>query len=251
MSENPSPLKCRTCGQSFTRSQKPCGGWRIAFDKRPPSTICKVHIGSALCRWEVIKQRRQLWRKIAPFFQGKPAAFLTLVPPKRLVAFDKLIKLNLENEKRAMRRWLRNKLRKGTVLVSIFDISLVDDQTGDQWVRYWVPHFHVLVAGMAAAELRKDCRQLYRATKEVRRPVHIRDAPTPKNALSYSLKHIDDIYGDSIFRRVTGSGKRGHRKQRLKREERETLRKFMIQNPFRFYLYLKGFRLPGEKGPRK
>src|SRR3954468_12149881 len=114
MSKDPSLLKCRTCSQSFARSKKPCGGWRIAFNKKPPSAICKSHRGSGLCRWEVHKFRWHLWKKIAPFFQGTPAAFLTLVPPRRLIAFDQLASINLENEKRAMRRMLRNALPKGT-----------------------------------------------------------------------------------------------------------------------------------------
>ncbi len=242
MSENPSPLKCRTCGQSFTRSQKPGGGWRIAFDKKPPSTICKAHIGSALCRWEVHKQRRQLRRKIAPFFQGKPASFLTLVPPQRLVAYDQLTKLNLENEKRAMRRVLRKALPKDTVLVSVFDISLADDATSGASVRHWVPHFHVLVAGVTAAELRKACRHLYRGTKKVRRPIHVRDAPTPKNGLNYALKHIDDVNGDTIFSQATGSGNRSSRRRWLKKEERALLKEFVSRNSLSTYLYLKGFR---------
>ncbi len=56
-----------------------------------------------------------------------------------------------------------------------------------------MPHFHVVVAGMDAGELKKTCRKLYVATMEVEEPVHIKDAPTPKNALFYSLKHIDDL----------------------------------------------------------
>ena len=102
----------------------PDGGWRIAFAKKPPSTTCRSHQGSALCRWEVHKLRRELWKKVAPVFNGQPAAFLTMVPPQRLVAYDQVADINLENEKRAMRRVLRNTLSKATVLVGILDISL-------------------------------------------------------------------------------------------------------------------------------
>jgi hypothetical protein len=60
----------------------------------------------------VNKQRRELWEKVAPFFDGKPTAYLTLVPPQRLVGFDQLASFNSENEKRAMRRALQNALLK-------------------------------------------------------------------------------------------------------------------------------------------
>ena len=174
MPRNPLKLKCRTCGQSFAATKKPDGAWRIAFDKKPPSTTCKSHRGSALCRWEVHKQRRKLWKKVAHAFEGRPAAFLTLVPPHRLVAFDQIGSINLENEKRAMRRVLRNALPKATVLVSIFDISLADDTTGGDRSRYWVPHFHVVVAGMAAPALKKACCKLYKATEEVEEPHQVK-----------------------------------------------------------------------------
>ena len=159
------------------------GRWHTAFNKKPPSITCRSHIGSGLCRWEVQKQRRKLWKELAPFFDGQPAAFLTMVPPHRLVAYDRVADINLENEKRAMRRVLRNALPEGTVLVSTFDISLIDDTTGEDRLRYWVPHFHVLVAGMNASNLRKACRKLYKATEEVREPHQVTNSPTPKNAL--------------------------------------------------------------------
>ncbi len=106
------------------------GGWHIAFDKKPRSTTCRSHIGSALCRWEVQERRRELWEKVAPFFDGRPAAFLTMVPPHRLVADHQVADIDLENEKREMRRMLRKVLPRDTVVVSIFDISLADDTTG-------------------------------------------------------------------------------------------------------------------------
>jgi hypothetical protein len=84
----------------------------------------------------VHKQRRQLWRKIVLIFWRKPAAFLTLVPLGRLVAFDQLASVNLENEKRAMRRVLLKALPKCMVLVSIFAISATDDTAGDDRLRY-------------------------------------------------------------------------------------------------------------------
>src|SRR5215210_4892348 len=117
MPKNSAQLKCRTCSQSFAARKMLDGGWRIAFDKKPPSTTCRSHRGSALCRWEVNKQRRELWKKVAPFFHGRQAAYLTLVPPRRLVGFDQVAEINLENEKRAMRRMLRNVLPKATVVV--------------------------------------------------------------------------------------------------------------------------------------
>lgn len=47
----------------------------MACSENPPATTCEAHIGSALCRWEVQKQRRDLWEKVAPVFDGRPAAF--------------------------------------------------------------------------------------------------------------------------------------------------------------------------------
>src|SRR4028118_307223 len=123
----PLKLKCRTCRQSFATTRMLDGRWHTAFNKKPPSITCRSHIGSGLCRWEVQKQRRKLWKELAPFFDGQPAAFLTMVPPHRLVAFHWVADINLENEKRAMRRVLRNALPEGTVLVSTFDIGLIDD----------------------------------------------------------------------------------------------------------------------------
>ena len=145
---------------------------------------------------------------------------------------------------------LRKTLPKATVVVSIFDISLADDTTGDGRLRYWVPHFHAVVAGMAAGELKKACRKLYEATKEVEEPVHIKDAPTPKNALYYSLKHIDDVGADAIYRQVVGSGNRGSRPRRLKAEERRLLEGFVRKNPLGTYIYLKGFTHPGQNGKK-
>lgn len=246
MPTKPLQLPCRTCSEKFATSKMPDGGWRIAIDQMPPSATCEAHPGSALCRREVHKQRRELWEMVAPAFDGRPAAFLTMVPPRRLVAYDQVAAINLENEKRAVRRVLRNALPKGTVLVGMFDISLTDDQTGDTRVRYWVPHFHALVAGITAPDLKKTCRQLYKATKEVRRPIHIREATTPRGALDYSLKHIDDVYADTSFRQVVGSGIRGSRRRRLKAEEWKLLEGFTQQNPLGTYVFLMGFRCPGQ-----
>src|SRR4051794_6059815 len=67
-------LRSKLCQEQ----KEPFEGWHNAFIRKPPSPICKAHRGSALCRWEMHKQRRKLWRKIAPSFQGRPAAFLTL-----------------------------------------------------------------------------------------------------------------------------------------------------------------------------
>ena len=86
MPKDSTQLKCRTCGQCFDATRMLDGGWHIAFNEKPPSATCRSHIGSALCRWEVQKQRRKLWEQVALFFDGRPAAFLTMVPPRRLVA---------------------------------------------------------------------------------------------------------------------------------------------------------------------
>ena len=86
MPKDSTQLKCRTCSQRFAASRMLDGGWHIAFDKEPPSATCRSHIGSALCRWEVQKLRQKLWEQVAPFFDGRPAVFLTMVPPRRLVA---------------------------------------------------------------------------------------------------------------------------------------------------------------------
>src|SRR5690349_19168175 len=97
----PKKLKCRTCKRSFCAVKRADGSYRIKFLDNPPAADCSKHIGSGLCQWEVNKRRQQLWNKVAPTFEGKPAAFLTAVPPHRIVPFDKLSKLKLEDEKRA------------------------------------------------------------------------------------------------------------------------------------------------------
>ena len=112
MPKDSAQLKCRTCHQSFAATRMLDGGWHIAFDKKPPSTTCRSHIGSALCRWEVQEQRRKLWEQVARAFDGRPAAFLTMVPLRRLVAYDQVAEIKLENEKRVMRRMLRQALPK-------------------------------------------------------------------------------------------------------------------------------------------
>ncbi len=236
MPKDSAQLNCRTCSQRFAATRRPDGGWHIAFDKEPPSSTCRSHRGSARCRWEVVKYRRKLWEQVARVFDGRPAAFLTMVPPRRLVAYDQVADINLENEKRAMRRMLRKVLPKATVLVGVFDISLADDTTGDGRLRYWVPHFYVVVAGMAAPALKKACHKLYKATEEVQEPHQVKDSPTPKNALYYSLKHIDDVDADAIFKRVKGSGNRGSRPRRLKAEERKLLEGFVRENPLGTYI---------------
>ena len=84
----------------------------LAFDKKPPSATCRSHRGSTLCRREVHKQRRKLWEQVAHAIDGRPAAFLTMVPLRRLVAYDQVAEIKLENEKRVMRRMLRQALPK-------------------------------------------------------------------------------------------------------------------------------------------
>ena len=90
MSKDFAQLRCRTCRQSFAATRMLDAGWHIAFDKKPPSTTCRSHIGSALCRWEVQKLRRKLWEQVARAFDGRPAASLTMVPPHRLVGYDQM-----------------------------------------------------------------------------------------------------------------------------------------------------------------
>ena len=112
MLKNSAQLKCRTYGQRCAASRMPDGGWHLAFDKKPVSTTCRSLIGSALGRWEVYKQRRKLWDQAARAFDGRPAAFLTMVLPRRLVAYHQMAEINWESEKRAVRRAMRQALPK-------------------------------------------------------------------------------------------------------------------------------------------
>ena len=201
-------LICRACKRSFCAVRRADGSWRTRFPGNLPPADCSEHIDSGLCRWEVIRRRQQLWNKIAPAFKGKPAAFLTAVPPHRIVPFDKLSELKLEDEKRAIQRVLAKVLPEGTAAIAVFDISLDDDQTGEQRDRVWVPHFHILVAGITAAELRKICKGLYKRTEKVKRPVLIVDAPTPMNAIAHSPEHVDDVGADTAIRKTVGPGKK-------------------------------------------
>ncbi len=145
MSKNSVKLRCRACRQSFCARKEADGGWRTQFPSEPPSWHCAAHVNSALCRWEVNKLRTQLWEKMAPHFEGKSAAFLTVVLPHRTVPYDKLGKLRLRDEKRAIQRMLDKVLPKDIGAVAIFDIDLDDDQTGGWRDRVWMPHYHVLV----------------------------------------------------------------------------------------------------------
>ena len=140
---------------------RPDGRSRTKFAGSPPSADCKEHTDSGLCPWEVNKVHPNLCARVAPVFKNAPAAFLTAVPPHRIVPFDKFGELTLGDEKRAIQRVLAEVLPEGTAAIAVFDISLDDDQTGEQRDRVWVPHFHVLVAGITAAKLVNACKGLY------------------------------------------------------------------------------------------
>ena len=101
---------------------------------------------------------------------------------------------------------------------------------------------------MTAAALKKACSKLYKATKEVQKPHQVTKSPTSKNALYYSLKHIDDVRADAIFKRAKGSGNRDSRQRWLKAGERKMLEDFVRKNPLDTYIYMKGFRRPGKIG---
>jgi hypothetical protein len=152
-----------------------------------------------LCLWEVNKFRYRLWRSIEPVLGELPAAFLTLVPPMHRVCFNALPQVSIANYMRPLRRLLNRRLPVGTILIGVFDVSLVDDQRSGRCERHWLPHFHILVVGILvvgvdAAEARQVCDGLYTAAELVPRPSHVRDAPSPRGALAYcSLKHVGDI----------------------------------------------------------
>ncbi len=107
--------------------------WGMAHSVRQKTTVhhlqvapgqCAVQVGSAQAAPGIVEEG-------GACLHGQPAAFLTMVPPQRLVAYDQVADINLENEKRAMRRVLRNTLSKATVLVGILDISLAARQSGN------------------------------------------------------------------------------------------------------------------------
>ena len=177
---------------------------------------------------------------------------MTLVPPRRIVPFDALPQMRVANEQRSLRRLLEDRLPKDAVAVGIFDVSLVDDQTGRRRERYWLPHFHILVAGITTAEARKLLRKLYATTKEVPRPSLIKDAPTPRNTSAYSLKHVGDVKARTIFddrRNAGGEGKRKRRPGRprqLKADERAMVERWAQQQRLDDHLLLKGLRRFGS-----
>jgi hypothetical protein len=205
-----------------------------------------------LRRWEVHRFRHRLWRNIRPLFEGRPVAYVTLVPPRRIVPFGALPQVREANEARSLRRLLDKRLPEGTVAVGIFDVGLVDDQRGGKRKRYWLPHFHVLLAGMDAADARKLLDGLYAGTEEVLRPSHIEDAPSPRNALAYSLKHVGDVKARAIFDDRRNAGGEGKRKRRpgkprqLRAEERTTVERWARQQRLDDYLLLKGLRQFGS-----
>jgi len=235
-------LRCRTCGQRFRATRTEDRGWLTEFPRKPPSPAWRSHRGSPLCRWEVHRLRRRLWRNIRPFFEDEPAAYVTLVPPGRTVAFDALPRVSIADEARSLRRLLDQRLPKGTVAVGVFDVGMADDQTNGRRERYWVPHFHVLVAGVTVAEAEELLDGLYAATEEVEWPVHVRDAPTPRGALTYSLKHVGDVRARAIYVRKGNAAGEGKRKRQLKADERVVLERWARRQRLDGYLLLKGLR---------
>src|SRR5690349_992453 len=120
MSKEVKKLRCRACKENFCAVKQADGSWYTESLNEPPSPSCREHIGSNLCRWEVDKFREQMWNTVAPAFEGKPAAYLTIVPSDRTVPFDKLGSIELQNEKRAMLRKLNKVLPKGVAVVAVF-----------------------------------------------------------------------------------------------------------------------------------
>jgi hypothetical protein len=246
MKKNHATLRCRTCGQSFRATRTPDGGWYTAFEKKPPSKTCRSHRGSPLCRWEVHKYRHRLWKNVKAFFDGLPAAFQTLVPPRRRVAFEALPQISIANEARSLRRLLNRRLPAGTILIGVFDISLIHDQAGGRRERHWVPHFHIVVVGMAAAEVKKRCRRLLTTTELVPYPSHTKDAPSPRGALAYAVKHVGDIRARAIFDGRAGGRDKGKRWRQLKADERAMVERWAQQQTLDDYLLLKGLRRFGS-----
>ena len=158
----------------------------------------------------------------------------------------------MADEARSLRRLLKDRLPTGTVAVGIFDVSLIDDQRGGRRERYWLPHFHILVAGMDAVDARNLLGKLYATTEKVPRPSHIEDAPTPRNASAYSVKHVGDVKAKTIFDDRRNSGGEGKRKRRLgktrqpKADERAMVERWARQQTLDDYLLLKGLRRFGS-----
>ena len=110
------------------------------------------------------------------------------------VCFNALPQVSIANYMRPLRRLLNRRLPVGTILIGVFDVSLVDDRRSGRCERRWLLHFHILVFGVDAAQARQVREGLDAAAELVPRPSHVRDAPSPRGALAYcSLKHVGDI----------------------------------------------------------
>jgi hypothetical protein len=187
-----------------------------------------------------------LRRNIRPSFEGRPVAYVTPVPPRRIVPLDALPQMRVADEARSLRRLLDKRLPEGPVAAGIFDVRLVDDQKGGKRKRYRPPHFHVLVAGITMTEARKLCDGLYAATEKVACPVHVRDAPSPRGALAYSLKHVGDVKVRTIYDKRGDAAGQGKRKRRLNPAERVMLERRAQQQTLDEYLLLTGLRRFGS-----
>ncbi len=91
-------------------------------------------------------------------------------------------------------------------------------------------------------EARKLCRGLYAATDKVLRPVHVRNAPSPRGALAYSSKHVGDVKARAIFNGQEDAGGNGKRPRWLKAEERAIIERWARQQSLDDHLLLKGLR---------
>ncbi len=238
-------LRCRSCGGSFPARRTKSGGWRTEFGGGPPSPVCRAHARSPLCRWAVHRRRRWLWRQAAAWFQGGPAAYVTLVPPRRAVPFGELHRVRVADELRSARRVL-DRLPAGLVAVGWLDLGLREASTESGRRRFWVPHVHLAVAGLDKRQAKRLLGRPYRATRLVRKPHDVREAPTPRNALAYALKHADDIRADVVLREPAGRRRHFLKERWLKAEERAELRAFMAGHGIGDLLLLIGLRRFGR-----
>jgi hypothetical protein len=240
-------LRCDACGKKFNANKMPDGGWRTIFPRQPPSSTCRSHRHSPLCRWEVHKARLKLWRQVAVFVEGRPVTFVTLVPPHRTVAFDQVAEVSVANELRAVTRPLAARIPPNVIVIGYFDISLRDDQSGDERERFWVPHFHLLVIGLSPGDTRHILSDVYQGNEAVLRPIRVQKAPSPRAALSYSIKHVNDIDAGVLLPRQPGCGLRGPIRRGLKADEKAAITRFALSRKLGDMLLLMGVRRFGQK----
>jgi hypothetical protein len=178
------------------------------------------------------------------WFELGPATHLTLVPPRRVVELGQLAAVTVGNEYRAARQVLKP-LPPGTVAVGWPDIGL-REIPGEDRQRFWVPHLHVVVAGLERATVKRLLGSPYRATWLVRQPQHVQRAPTPGNVLAYALKHVDDVMAEVVLRDPARPGRQYLKERWLKPEERAELRAFLGQYRIHELLLLIGVRRFGR-----